>query len=125
MNTPSAPAVITVPEVLNIRTARGVRDALARLQDSGATRIIADLSCATHVDSMGLGVLVSAYARLRDADGWLAVAGPGERTMRLFTATGLTRVISLHDTVQDAINAAPLLDECSSQNFRRWPFNWE
>jgi anti-sigma B factor antagonist len=125
VNEDYASVVITMPETLNIRTARGVHDALVKLQDFGATRVIADLSCATYVDSMGLGVLVSAYARLRDADGWLAVAGPGERTMRLFAATGLTRVISLHDTVQDAINAAPLLDECSSQNFRRWPFNWE
>jgi anti-sigma B factor antagonist len=45
-----------------------VRECLHELTDGGVRQVIVDLRQVEFLDSVGLGVLVGAYRRLRDAD---------------------------------------------------------
>ena len=58
-----------------------------------------DLSGVDFVDSIGLGVIVSALKRVRGRGGDLVVAGAVPRVRSLFELTRLDEIIELHDTV--------------------------
>lgn len=75
---------------------------LERLADTGASRIVVDLSAVTLIDSSGLGALLGAYLRFRSGGAKIVlVAGPPE-AMRSFEVTGLDRLF----TVAPSLSAA-------------------
>ena len=55
------------------------------------------------LDSTGLGVLVGALKRVRSNDGDLYLVCTQPRIRKVFEVTGLTKVFSLFDTVDDAV----------------------
>ncbi|MBN1466070.1 STAS domain-containing protein [candidate division KSB1 bacterium] len=80
-----------------------VNDKLHELSEKGDTRIVADLSKVSWMNSSGLGILISALTTLRNAGGELKVAAATEKIRNLLTITKLTNVIKLYDTVDEAI----------------------
>ena len=66
--------VIAVHGQADLHTAPQLREAMTNAIDGGATSLIVDLSAATFVDSMTLGVLLGAVKRLRPHGGKVAVA---------------------------------------------------
>ncbi|MER7575872.1 STAS domain-containing protein [Streptomyces sp. NPDC057806] len=68
-------------------------------------RLVLDLSGVTFCDSSGLNMLLQLHHSVSEEDGWLAVAAPPSQTLRLMTLTGADRVIRVHDSVAEALEA--------------------
>jgi anti-sigma B factor antagonist len=75
---------------------------LVDLADSGVSRIIVNLEPVEFLDSTGLGVLVAALNRLRRQDGDVELICSQARILRVFEITGLTRVFTIHPSLEDA-----------------------
>jgi len=92
---------------LDQASAPELREPLSDAIDSGARRVLIDLSDCGFIDSTGLSVLVRAQQQLaNDGDGrQLAICCPDSDVRRLLEITGLDRAMGLHDTRDDAIAA--------------------
>jgi anti-sigma B factor antagonist len=98
--------IIAVRGQADLHTAPQLREAMTNAIDGGATSLIVDLSDATFVDSMTLGVLLGAVKRLRPHGGKVAVVCVSPHIRRIFEITLLDRVFALHETLDDAQRAA-------------------
>ena len=73
------------------------------LNDLGsAGRLLIDLSGVPFLDSAGLGALIGAVRRSREAGGDVAVYGARPAVARLLHTTGFDRVASVSDNEDDA-----------------------
>ncbi len=97
--------VIAVHGQADLHTAPALRDAITEAIDDGASRLIVDLSDATFVDSMTLGVLLGGVKRLRPKGGGIAVVCQSPHIRRIFEITLLDRVFALHETLDSARSA--------------------
>ena len=98
-----APVVtIAVHGQADLHTAPDLRDAMTTAIDGGARSLIVDLSDATFVDSMTLGVLLGAVKRLRPRGGKISVVCISPHIRRIFEITLLDRVFVIHETVESA-----------------------
>lgn len=95
--------VVAVTGQADLHTAPELRGVLAAAIDDGARRVVVDLSDATFVDSMTLGVLLGALKRLGPLSGQLAIACPDPHLRRVFEITSLDRVLALSDSRADAV----------------------
>lgn len=66
--------------------------------------LVVDLTAVAFVDSTGLGVLVGAQRRMRNVGGLLILVVPPSPVRELFHVTGLDRVLTLVDCIDDATN---------------------
>ncbi len=71
----------------------------------GTARIIIDLEHATHMDSGGLGVMVSLYCSAHAAGTDIKLANLGPRLKGVLQITKLVTVFEVYDTVEQAIAA--------------------
>ena len=97
--------VVRLAGELDLYNANVVRDSLLEATDDGAPeRIVVDLSEVEFIDSTTLGVLIEARTKLANRKGFL-LAAPGLETRRALQISGLDRHFSVHDTVEDALEA--------------------
>jgi anti-sigma B factor antagonist len=66
-------------------------------------QIVLDLGDVTHIDSGGLGTLVSLYASARKVGGEIKLAHIGNHTRELLQITRVVTLFEVFDTVEDAI----------------------
>jgi anti-sigma B factor antagonist len=99
-------AVLVIHGQADLHSAPELREQLHRVIDDGAFHVVADLTDATFVDSMTLGVLLGAVKRLRPHGGKVAVVCVSPHIRRIFEITLLDRVFALHETLDDAQRAA-------------------
>jgi anti-sigma B factor antagonist len=102
--------VVAAAGEIHIYSAPYLKQPITEAIDDGKRRIVIDLSEATYIDDTGLGVLTSAWRRLRHDGGRLAVVG-GPDIAGLLEMTGLDQVFLITDTRDEAIAAlddAPL-----------------
>jgi anti-sigma B factor antagonist len=97
--------VVAASGEIDVATAPAMRERLAELVDSGATRIVVDLEDVGFIDSTGLGVLVGALRRARDQDGDVRLVCTNSRLLKVFEATGLHEVFTIAATVDDVVAA--------------------
>ncbi|HEY3266314.1 MAG TPA: STAS domain-containing protein [Armatimonadota bacterium] len=98
-------SVISVRGEVDVYTAPKLREEIHRRMDDGAIRLVVDLADVAYMDSSGLGVLIGALKRAREAEGDLIVAAPNPRIARILDVTGLSRIFNVHPTVADAVQA--------------------
>lgn len=98
--------VIAVHGQADLHTAPELRSAIAGAIDAGARSLVVDLSEATFIDSMTLGVLLGAVKRLRPSGGTVSVVCTDPHIRRIFQITLLDRVFSLHDDRDAALDHA-------------------
>lgn len=85
--------------------ANTVCDFRQALADLGAPRcLVIDLAGVAFLDSAGLGALIGAIRRIREAGGDVALAGARPPLRRLLLTTGLDRIVNVEDTVDLAIH---------------------
>lgn len=96
-------AVLAVSGEVDVATVPRLREQLHGLVAQGTNRIIVDLDGVDFLDSTGLGVLVGALKRVRSNDGELSLVCTQPRIRKVFEVTGLTKVFSLFDSVDEAV----------------------
>jgi anti-sigma B factor antagonist len=96
--------VVAVEGDLDLASAPELRWTLVELLHEGYGHYVIDLSALTHMDSMGLGVLVAFRKRLH-SDARLAIACMPPRLSKLFEVTGLGSSFDTFATVEEALGA--------------------
>ena len=95
--------VIAVHGQADLHTAPELRSAITAALDGGATGLVIDLSEASFIDSMTLGVLLGAVKRLRPSGGKVGIVCADSHIRRIFEITLLDRVFSLHEDRDGAL----------------------
>jgi anti-sigma B factor antagonist len=73
------------------------------LVTAGERKIVLDLKLLEYLDSAGLGVILSAASKARQAGGALRLASVGTRVMQVFKLTRTDAVLSLDADVAAAV----------------------
>jgi anti-sigma B factor antagonist len=97
--------VLTITGDLDVATGPQLRDSLIQVMDQGRYRLVLDLTGVPFLDSLGLGVIVGVVHRLRPHDGAFALACARPPVTRALKISGLTSVLAVHDTLDEAIAA--------------------
>jgi anti-sigma B factor antagonist len=87
---------------IDLASAPALSSVLVRLRQRGNRRFVLDLSRVTHMDSTGLGVLLSFYRTL-DSAGAIAIAAPPQNVRKLLQITGIDRRFPVFPSVDEAI----------------------
>jgi len=95
--------IIALQGDLDLASAPLLRRALVELLGEGYGRYVLDLSQLTHMDSMGLGVLVGFHKRL-DPDARLVLACVPPKQRKLLELTGLDARFDTFATLEDALS---------------------
>ncbi len=96
-------SVVAVSGEVDIRTAPELREQLVSVIDGGSHRLIVDLTAVEFLDSTALSVMVGAHKRLVRLGSRLVIVATDERTLRVLNVTGLSRVFSVHDSLESAL----------------------
>ena len=70
----------------------------------GHPKLVLDLAKVGFVDSAGLGSLIGGMRAARLAGGDLRIANPSEQVTMLLSLTSLDQVLTIHPTVDEALN---------------------
>lgn len=97
-------SLVVVHGQADLHTAPELRDKLASAIDDGAHNLIVDLTAATFIDSMTLGVLLGAVKRLRPTGGQMRIVVSSPSIRRIFEITLLDRVFTLYETRDVALS---------------------
>ena len=98
--------IVAVHGQADLHTAPELRAAITEALDAGAKGLVVDLSEATFIDSMTLGVLLGAVKRLRPSGGKVTIVCVDPHIRRIFEITLLDRVFSLHTDRAEALAVA-------------------
>lgn len=93
--------LITVSGEVDLATSPDLDTAIIAAIDAGAASVVIDLSDVSFMDSSGLGVIVRALKRCREAEIDLDLVITNERVLKVFGITGLDQVIPIHASIQD------------------------
>jgi len=96
-------SIVTVTGSVDSADSGALLSFFNELIEAGQTRLVADLSQMDFIVSMGLGVFVQIYIRLRKTGGSLRLAGPQPLILQIFKTTGLDRLLLLYDSVAQAL----------------------
>ena len=97
--------VLAVRGEVDVYTAPRLREKLVELVAQGNYHIVVDLDGVDFLDSTGLGVLVSGLKRVRTHGGDMVLVCTHQRVLNVFEITGLTKVSSIHDSLDAAVGA--------------------
>lgn len=98
--------VVSLAGELDLYNAEEVRGALLEACATEPQKLVVDLEAVRFIDSTALGVLIEARSKLADRGGF-RLAAPGLETRRALEVSGLDRHFLVHDTVAEALAAAP------------------
>jgi len=99
-------AVVTVTGDVDVATCAALRDSLLQvIADENFRGLVVNLAGVSFIDSTGIGVLVGAWRRTKATDGALALASPSPQAQSVLGATGLTRVLSIYSSEEEAVQA--------------------
>jgi anti-sigma B factor antagonist len=102
----SGVAVVTAPAEIDIGTASHLRTALLQAAIDGHATVVVDLTPTQLCDSAGLNLLVRVHKRTLAKGGELRLVLPaGAPVRRIFTVTGIDRVIPHFTSVPEALVA--------------------
>jgi len=98
--------VVVLEGEIDIYSAPEFKEVLVNSIESGAHRVIVDLTEVTFIDSTTLGVLVSGAKRVRPRNGNLDIVCSDENIIRIFEITGLDRIFGIYASRGEAVKAA-------------------
>jgi anti-sigma B factor antagonist len=93
--------IVTVSGEVDLATSPDLDDAVIAGLESGTNSVIIDLTDVSFMDSSGLGVIVRALKRCREAEIELDLVITNDRVLKVFGITGLDQVIPIHDSIED------------------------
>jgi anti-anti-sigma factor len=86
-------------------TLQNVEGELQQLVQSGAQKVILDLSDLRSIDSAGIGMLMMISGLLADAGGQMRIAGAQGMVAQTFQVVHLERVVPMHADAEAAAEA--------------------
>ena len=96
--------VIYVTDDLDHHTVLQLREYSDRLIDAGNMKhVIFDFTDVGFMDSSGIGLIMGRYKKVMFLGGRAAVTNVGEVVNRIFTLSGLYKIIEQYDTVEEAL----------------------
>lgn len=95
-------AVVRLDGRLNMVAAPRLKTAIEDVVDGGGTHVVVDLTAVPFMDSSGLGALIAALKKARQAHGDLRIAGVNEQVATVLQLTNLDRVLRPFETVEAA-----------------------
>ena len=98
-------AVLSVTGEIDMGTAPALQEALESAA-GWAFEVWLDLTAATFMDSTGIHAVARVRARLAEGDRRLVVICPNGPVLRVFTLTGLDRLLEIHPSRRAAHDAA-------------------
>ncbi len=69
------------------------------------TKVVFDMSRIRFIDSMGCGVLLTSFKRLKDKGGWLKLCCITDPVDSIFKLMGFDRIFSIFENREDVVNA--------------------
>jgi stage II sporulation protein AA (anti-sigma F factor antagonist) len=79
---------------LDHRMASGVSARIdALLEESGARRLVFDLSGLDFMDSSGIGLIIGRYKRIARRGGHVAISDPDKRMDKIFQMSGIYQLV--------------------------------
>jgi anti-sigma B factor antagonist len=87
----------------NMVSANHLQDQLLTLVEGRPQRLILDLSGLDFISSVGLGGIIAAHLRCRHHSGTIALAAPTPDILELLRVTNLTKLFSVHESVDAAL----------------------
>ena len=83
-----------------------LRTKAEELKSSGRTKVVADFSQVSYIDSTGIGFLIAVYTSLtKDGGGSFVLAGPNLRVRQVLQLTKLNTILNTYDDVAAAVAA--------------------
>jgi anti-sigma B factor antagonist len=82
-----------------------LREEIERFLTRGGHRLLVDMTGVPWLNSAGLGILLSAYSRLRERGGVIRFSGAGERVRGILRTTKLLTVLDVHDDEESGIRS--------------------
>ena len=98
-------SVVTAHGRVFYDTVGALADTLTPMLTADRPRIVLDLSDVDVCDSSGLNLIVASHQAAIRRDGWLRLVGLRPMVRRVVDVTNLGGVLSIHDTVDDAVKA--------------------
>ena len=95
--------VIEVVGQVDLYSAPEFKEQITRVIESGAKRVIVDLTGVGFMDSTGLGVLMGAFKRLRAARAELLLVVTNYDVERVLEITGLDQTFRVYRSRDDAL----------------------
>ena len=96
--------VVRVAGELDLDTAREFRARIdADLDRFGSRDLVLDFGLVSFVDSSGLGAILGRYRRVTEKGGTVVLCRPVDHVRRLLDQAGVSRVIRIHQTLEQAI----------------------
>jgi anti-sigma B factor antagonist len=77
-------------------------NAIQRLIDGGTRKLVIDLTRLDHLDSSGLGMLISCSGRIEKSGGRMRVAGPGPAVALVFEVAHAGRILQIDADLESA-----------------------
>ncbi|MBZ5624234.1 MAG: STAS domain-containing protein [Acidobacteriia bacterium] len=84
------------------REVERLETAVNDLLKQGPVKFVFDLTALDYADSSGIGTLVSCLTNIKKAGSELRTAGANPRIQRLFSMTGVDKLLVLYPTVAEA-----------------------
>jgi anti-sigma B factor antagonist len=98
--------VVAAPEDIDITNAAGLRTALLQAASLGNGTVVVDMRRTQFCDTAGIHALVGAHKRARAEGGQVLLVG-GDAVLRIFSITGLDRVIPYFSSLEQALAQPP------------------
>ncbi len=87
---------------IDIAVAPQLREALEKILEEGAKKIVIDITNVPFIDSTGLGLFVNAYKKVSQRGGWVAFVGASRAIRKIFQLTKLEVLFKFCDTIEEA-----------------------
>ena len=98
-------AIVDVNGDIDVLTSGALRDRLLAVAVKGHHGLVVNLGNVEFIDSTGIGVLIGVWRRVQAGRGTFALAVPSRRTRRIFDIAGVSKVLSIHDSAAEAVQA--------------------
>ncbi len=78
---------------------------ISDLIENGYKDIVLDFSGVPWVNSTGLGILISGYHSIKNAEGKMKICNVKERVLSIFYISQLENIFEVHETLQEALDS--------------------
>lgn len=96
--------VIRIGNELDHHTADQIRkESEEFICKNNVNRIVFDFGGTTFMDSSGIGIIMGRYKVLRALGGKIAVANMSQSITKIFLMSGLPKIVSYFETLEDAL----------------------